>query len=92
MPDGTMVERVARVLSVEGDGWCLEVSDQCAAALARAAIAAMREPTERMWAAGNAAEATGGTEWIAMVDAALGEPDWQHQLPDGRVLRGYRTP
>jgi len=91
-----MVERVARALCRQyelDDGFSTEQADRAAASemhrnfigAARAAIEAMREPTEAMVVAGgeavfnhtpkraletSAAEAA----WPAMIDACLGEP------------------
>ena len=70
----TMVERVAQALQQEMGAAPL---DETAAsfALARAAIAAMREPTEEMLNAGHEAraKATVNGIWHAMIDAALEE-------------------
>lgn len=41
--------------------------------LARAAIEAMREPTEAMWAAHREADKLGISHWHTMIDAALSE-------------------
>lgn len=69
-----MVDRVARALVERG----VEYDDQTLERMARAAIAAMREPTEAMIEAGQAEEWTGKREavesvWGAMIDAALAD-------------------
>jgi hypothetical protein len=85
----TMVEKVAQAIlnaSVQSAGrsvlwtdddtsWPAERIREEARACARAAIAAMREPTEAMVDAGwNASQGQGCfLEWQAMVDAALAE-------------------
>ena len=66
----SIVKRVAQALQQE-----METApfDETAIALARAAIAAMREPTEEMLNAGHEAraKATVNGIWHAMIDAAL---------------------
>ena len=64
----TMVKRVAQALQQE-----METApfDETAIALARAAIAAMREPTEEMLDAWIRAPGAIKGGWQAMIDAAL---------------------
>lgn len=69
-----MIERVARALFIEyghePEEWC-EAHRVHYIAVARAAIAAMREPTEAMVdASGMGSQLTSGM-WSAMIDAAL---------------------
>ena len=70
----TMVERVAQSLQQEM-GTAAFDEPASSFALARAAIAAMREPTEEMLNAGHEAraKATVNGIWHAMIDAALEE-------------------
>lgn len=72
-----MVDRVARAIHAELEKtWCVMLTGH-GEELGRAAIAAMREPTEAMMRAGDAAaeSACSGDEgleaWDAMIDAAL---------------------
>jgi len=72
MADSEMVERVAKALCKHGgDCWQMHIDD------ARAAIEAMREPTEAMESAGwdsyDRNDGWSGPQycWQAMVDAAL---------------------
>lgn len=74
MSDETMVERLRQIIS---EARAEEKSD---AYIARAAIQAMREPTEAMLLAGERAEELGDSpaykHWRAMIDAALSpQPD-----------------
>jgi len=67
----TMVERVAQALQQEM-GTAPSAEPPSSFALARAAIAAMREPTGEMidaWSRASGAPIKGG--WQAMIDAAL---------------------
>lgn len=79
-----MVEKVARVIHEQAEPWdAFDVDRVLWIKIARAAIAAMREPTDEMLDAGSAAHPAGGyrretllndiieCEWVAMVDAAL---------------------
>ena len=85
MPKVDVVERVARAIcramwgddcplmtaaAFEEEHWSQTLAD------ARAAIAAMREPTEAMCEAGKRGGTVGAAaaSWRAMVDAALAEP------------------
>ena len=77
MADSEMVERVAtaiRTMQTRPGGYT-DVED-----VARVAIAAMREPTEAMEAAGDdkaegwMSAAPAGPVWRAMCDAALADP------------------
>lgn len=71
-----MVERVANVLMREGIGFTATKDD--AEAMARAAIASMREPTEAMVKAGFDEDNLyrhPSESWPAMIDAALAERD-----------------
>jgi len=77
-----MIERVARAI----EALMPNKSASEARIYARAAVAAMRDPTEAMRTAGNA-ESDWGTElevWRAMIDAALRQhphpPDCQKRL------------
>lgn len=76
MDTPSMIERVARAIAKGeygenvDDVWHTCIDD------ARAAIEAMREPTEAMLDAGYGAEPTGAAlvaPWEAMIDAALAE-------------------
>jgi len=81
-----MVERIAKTLAEYGkqSPWWNSLSRQSKDRFrgqARAAIEAMREPTEEMWDAGaDAAEHNQGP-WEAMIDAALGEDE------DGKTVQ-----
>ena len=69
----TMIERVAAAILAASDATGLEY-DICEVLLAKAAIAAMREPTEEMkWAAIQGAMAGGDEAYKAAIDAALKE-------------------
>ncbi len=80
-----MVERVARVLQDQGNAGGTPLADferqppgwqEHHRRLARAAIEALREPTEAMLAAGMAeAEVDLASEYRAMIDSALSDPD-----------------
>ena len=66
-----MVERVARAIR-ESEEWSSFWGEEESLVLARAAIEAMREPTNKMLAAAMAETATDLTaEYRAMIDAAL---------------------
>lgn len=72
-----MVERVAEAIAISGNGgtwddWYNEDQREFHRKRARAAIEAMREPTESMVEAGwNAPGDQPQTHWEAMIDAAL---------------------
>ncbi len=76
----TMIERVARAINAEaegpdGRGWNdedLRTKANCRAE-ARAAIEAMREPTEEMLRSVLLSREIAGQVWQAMIDAALDE-------------------
>jgi len=74
---GTIVERVARAIAFYcPEGWSPELHKE----MARAAIAAMREPTPEMICAGAYGSGEDSEQvaigcWEAMIDAALGEKD-----------------
>jgi hypothetical protein len=71
----TMVERVAHALSEEADwdGVMPHRKDRYLRQ-ARAAIAAMREPTEEMVDAGYLADESATGTWQAMIDTAIHGP------------------
>lgn len=81
--DLPMVEKVVLALQAELDRLGIFLSDEGEIQtedpmpkLARAAIAAMREPTREMWRA--AADENGyvtGAAWQSMIDAALSTPE-----------------
>ena len=85
--DNTMVERVAETIWMENRPEGAPIYDELdfldqgrVKMIARACIKVMREPTEEMVEAGNAAGAPWESEaqdfreaWIAMIDAALKE-------------------
>lgn len=67
-----MVERVARAIVSETDGAPFQLSLGVALGVARAAIEAMREPTEEMKAVFcSARPETPKTVWHETIDAAL---------------------
>ncbi len=73
-----MIERVAAAIAVYGiRNHIVKLPKEDAVDLARAAIEAMREPTEAMlkaaWSVDRYAQA--GEEWDAMIEAALGKVD-----------------
>ena len=71
----SMIQKVAEAINVAGTTWLNEQSERVewydvpGEILARAAIAAMREPSEEMIAAANR------NTWQTMIDAALKEGD-----------------
>ena len=78
----SMIERVAAAIAMENEGWTKNAKDYIPHA--RAAIEAMREPTDAMVMAAEWAEpeyreddmdvgATYKAEWRAAIDAALNE-------------------
>ena len=80
MPE-TMVERVGRAIA-EANGHDYELYPKLSEALARAALRALREPTEAMVRANGTSQFEEGRRWLdedaritwqAMVDAALSE-------------------
>lgn len=82
-----MIERVARVWADANLDGCETTMDggnilscvgkcRCREA-ARAAIEAMREPTDAMAESTHWGPATGATVWRTMIDAALGKPPYK---------------
>lgn len=70
----SMVERVARAIAMKNEGWTKNAKDYIPHA--RAAIEAMREPTEAMAEAAESPNDYRGTQyttWRTMIDAALNE-------------------
>jgi hypothetical protein len=73
-----MVDKVAKALhDVDPTIWVGEDQSRYFKQAARAAIAAMREPTKEMWDACHKAQADfeTGIGWQVMIDAALAEPE-----------------
>lgn len=69
----SMVERVARAIQDKLPGWLAEDGTVEDVDLARAAIEAMRRPTETMAIAGKKHTLYPGRTWADMIDAALAE-------------------